>query len=761
MDYQFGRATGSGGGDLGIAGGDRVNGSPNEDTLKGNTNDNEFHAGGGNDTLWGEEGNDILYGDDGDDTLYGGPDNDKIYGGSGNDSIAGGYGDDTVVGGEGNDIIDGGAGSDTYLPVSIANLLAFIGSTPSDAQKLLITAPEYDALSGIEIIQIDKGVALPQNAVFMTKSQTTVRHTTYQQAVSLAQSYSGDTFDISFGDASWTITTADAAVKLREELERLSKIHGVVAVTGNGTPSSPWIVEYTSEEPTLADTFSSADVNVDVGTQTVVHTAYQQEIFLDDNFGGTEFAIKFGTGELTISKASAASELQAKLEDLAAIQTVAPVTGDGTPSNPWIIEYTSLAASLNDELVATDPNVHVGTKQTIYINPEGMQPLGTYHFFVDDFDDIDMKGYGSSKVIFGTYESKSQTLRIFATPTIDHKTTTGGSNTQNEVQTFTVNPNVTGGTFKLSYNDNKTEDIVYNASAENVQKALRNLSGLNSVTVSKSESLNVFTVAFSDNKDVKQLTSDTSLLIRSDPILTMEVIGHDSAITEKDLNFTRQTSLLAQQIGGSPSSTYQLGEQDLAAIREEAISRWTEASGNDPEIAQYLDQLVFTISDLDGRALATTFNATVRIDVDAAGNGWFFDLTPAVDEEFVLAGPAGSLVADPDSVAYAQYDLLTVVMHEIGHTLGLADINQPGALMNRQLSGGTRARITAEDAALISFDAAATGNLDGTELSDQEKILGGLEQFALWTERLGNAVSDTISLPFIDVGLEDLWERHG
>jgi len=180
-------------------------------------------------------------------------------------------------------------------------------------------------------------------------------------------------------------------------------------------------------------------------------------------------------------------------------------------------------------------------------------------------------------------------------------------------------------------------------------------------------------------------------------------------------------------------------EEDLAAIRQEAVSRWLGVTGNDPEVAGLLDGLVFTVSDLDGRALAQTFNTTIRIDVDAAGNGWFIDPTPGWNEEFALSGQAGALLANTDSDAYAKYDLLTVVMHEIGHALGIADVHQPGALMNQELHGGTRAKISAEDAGLISLDGAQGGNQNGAELSDQEKILGGLDEFASWAEGLGTS----------------------
>ena len=56
----------------------------------------------------------------------------------------------------------------------------------------------------------------------------------------------------------------------------------------------------------------------------------------------------------------------------------------------------------------------------------------------------------------------------------------------------------------------------------------------------------------------------------------------------------------------------------------------------------------------------------VRLDVDAAGLGWFVDVTPGDDAEFTSLPGATQLVAT-DGEAIGRMDLLTAVMHEIGH----------------------------------------------------------------------------------------------
>jgi hypothetical protein len=66
---------------------------------------------------------------------------------------------------------------------------------------------------------------------------------------------------------------------------------------------------------------------------------------------------------------------------------------------------------------------------------------------------------------------------------------------------------------------------------------------------------------------------------------------------------------------------------------------------------------------------------------------------PADNSEFRFTGQPTDLSAGPDSPAYGRMDLLTVVMHELGHVLGLPDLPAPESthdLMAQRLSPGER-----------------------------------------------------------------------
>jgi hypothetical protein len=86
-------------------------------------------------------------------------------------------------------------------------------------------------------------------------------------------------------------------------------------------------------------------------------------------------------------------------------------------------------------------------------------------------------------------------------------------------------------------------------------------------------------------------------------------------------------------------------------------------------------------------------NRWVEIDSDAAGYGWFIDATPGDNSEFVPTGVPGEFRAPVGSPAYGRIDLLTVLSHEMGHVLGLGDLDpaaHPDEVMTGTLAPGIR-----------------------------------------------------------------------
>ena len=137
----------------------------------------------------------------------------------------------------------------------------------------------------------------------------------------------------------------------------------------------------------------------------------------------------------------------------------------------------------------------------------------------------------------------------------------------------------------------------------------------------------------------------------------------------------------------SVTDVVSLTSSELAQIVPEAIAGWELVTS--AEQSEALQGISFVIVDLPGSQLGWATSDTIYIDVDAAGQGWFVDATPQSDEEYALV--QGVLCA-VDLPASDGVDLLTVLYHELGHTLGLSDLDSVGSLMSSKLLPGVRYR---------------------------------------------------------------------
>jgi hypothetical protein len=125
----------------------------------------------------------------------------------------------------------------------------------------------------------------------------------------------------------------------------------------------------------------------------------------------------------------------------------------------------------------------------------------------------------------------------------------------------------------------------------------------------------------------------------------------------------------------------------LAGVFDAAIDRITVFEG--PRAARTLRNVSLRIVDLPGNQLGrVVHDSLIQIDVNAAGRGWFVDASPADDCEFAAAAKRRQLTALRGSPAFDRADLLTVVMHELGHVLGYG--HQREGLMGEALRVGTR-----------------------------------------------------------------------
>ena len=139
------------------------------------------------------------------------------------------------------------------------------------------------------------------------------------------------------------------------------------------------------------------------------------------------------------------------------------------------------------------------------------------------------------------------------------------------------------------------------------------------------------------------------------------------------------------EVAGGPAFV-PLDPAILDTLLDAAIDRWAESGLSDAEVER-LSQVDLGVAELPGGRLGNYAEGGILLDSDAAGWGWFVDATPLDDSEFVLGGSGDDLLALPGESAEG-VDLLTVLLHELGHALDLPDVDT--GLMAESLDVGVR-----------------------------------------------------------------------
>ena len=101
--------------------------------------------------------------------------------------------------------------------------------------------------------------------------------------------------------------------------------------------------------------------------------------------------------------------------------------------------------------------------------------------------------------------------------------------------------------------------------------------------------------------------------------------------------------------------------------------------------------------NLPNGALGQTTNTTITLDVNAAGWGWFVDATPGLNEEFLPTADPTVWKAKAGSEAEGRMDLLSVLLHEYSHVLGLDHSADSHSYMAATLQPGERRTLSADD----------------------------------------------------------------
>lgn len=163
------------------------------------------------------------------------------------------------------------------------------------------------------------------------------------------------------------------------------------------------------------------------------------------------------------------------------------------------------------------------------------------------------------------------------------------------------------------------------------------------------------------------------------------------------------THLAAARISAAlprAASRLVLSQANLDATVNAALTRW-EAAGLTGEQVAWLRALRFEITTLGDLHLGEAAGDVIRVDSSAFGNGWFVGSGSTGDAQFREKVSPTRLYTDPADAPAGRIDLLTAVMHEMGHALGLEDTYSEAdrdALMYGFLTKGERRLPSMRDA---------------------------------------------------------------
>ena len=380
------------------------------------------------------------------------------------------------------------------------------------------------ATTAFAVAVVDDDPTNPGDAGSVSTTQSAAGGPNEQQTVTFVGTATGGDFTLTFNSETTDPIPFDASNgTVREALEDLPGLSvGDVDVTG--APGS-WTVTFvgtdvahtnlpqmTADSSNLSGGFANGQIGV---AQTQAASNEQQTVTLTPLPVAGTFTLRYLSDTTTdLDFDATAAEVQTALENLPNIGTGNVMVTD-LPGAVYLVEFTGELAARGVTLISANSS-GLSDGQEVAIVTESDANAA------NEIQTVSL----ASGVTGGDFTLTFQSLRV--------QTTTEGDASNNEVQAVTLPGGTTGGTFTLSFGNQETGDLDFDATAADVQTALRGLpsiAGANvNVTGAAGGPYTVEFVASLANQNVELIETDGSDLTGS---FTTSAIG--SAATAGDV----------------------------------------------------------------------------------------------------------------------------------------------------------------------------------------------------------------------------------
>jgi Matrixin len=163
----------------------------------------------------------------------------------------------------------------------------------------------------------------------------------------------------------------------------------------------------------------------------------------------------------------------------------------------------------------------------------------------------------------------------------------------------------------------------------------------------------------------------------------------------------------------SPEQGAQYAEYRIPLVDKNNLNAWFQSAQLSALLASAIQTLT-GFTDLSSTALGQTTgegaSASITLDTNAAGHGWYIDPTPLdpstssglANSDYLPTSDATVWQAKAGSAAAGKMDMLSVLLHEYGHALGLEHSGNGADFMAASLQPGVRKLPSSEELALMS-----------------------------------------------------------